>query len=135
MKTSTIIKCMDFRQNGFFKNWLKENGWENSDIISVAGSVKELAGEKEEIKNWILSMIKISHDSHGSREIILTSHSTCGAYGIEDEEEEKKIQVMDIIKAEELIKEKFPDMEVKKFWLKLIGNHEKTDDIIFNEIK
>jgi len=134
-KVSTVIKCIDFRQDGFFKNWLKENGWEKSDIISVAGSVKELVGEKEEIRNWLLSMIKISHDGHGSREVILTSHSTCGAYAIENEEEEKEIQLKDMARAESLIKESFPDMEVKKFWLKLIGTHEKTDDIIFNPVE
>jgi len=134
-KVSTVIKCMDFRQDGFFKNWLKENGWENSDIISVAGSVKELVGEKEDIRNWLLSMIKISHDGHNSREVILTTHSTCGAYAIENEEEEKEVQLKDMEKAESLIRENFPDMQVKKFWLKLIGTHEKTTDIIFNEVE
>lgn len=133
-KVSTVIKCIDFRQNGFFKNWLKQNKFENSDIISVAGSVKELANGKQDIKDWILSMIKISHDSHGSKEIILTSHSTCGAYGIENEEEEKKIQLEDLKKAEGIIKKRFPDMVIKKLWLKLIGTHEKTTDIIFNKI-
>lgn len=133
-KVSTVIKCIDFRQNGFFKNWLKDNGWAESDIISVAGSVKEFASGKPEIKDWILNMIRISHDGHGSREVVLTSHSTCGAYAIQDEEEEKKVQLEDMEKAEAIIKENFPDMEVKKYWLKLIGTHEKTDDIIFNEI-
>ena len=134
-KVSTVIKCMDFRQNGFFKNWLKNNGWENSDIISVAGSVKELVGEKEDIRKWLLDMIKISHDGHNSREVILTTHSTCGAYAIENEEEEKEIQIKDMEKAESLIRENFPDMQIKKFWLKLIGTHEKTTDIIFNEVE
>lgn len=133
-KVSTVIKCIDFRQNGFFKDWLKDNGWTESDIISVAGSVKEFASGKQDIKDWILNMIRISHDGHGSREVILTSHSTCGAYAIQDEEEEKKVQLEDMEKAEAIIKENFPDMEVKKYWLKLIGTHEKTDDIIFNEI-
>ncbi|MFA5715391.1 MAG: carbonic anhydrase [Candidatus Paceibacterota bacterium] len=133
-KISTVIKCIDYRQDGFFKNWLKNNEWENSDIISVAGSVKELVGEKEEIRNWLLSMIKISHDGHGSREIVLTSHSTCGAYAIENEEEEKKIQLEDLEKAKAMIEKNFPDMKVSKFWLKLIGTHEETTDIIFNPI-
>lgn len=133
-KISTIIKCIDYRQDGFFKNWLKNNGWENSDIISVAGSVKELVGKKEEIRNWLLSMIKISHDGHSSREIVLTSHSTCGAYAIENEEEEKRIQLEDLKKAKEIIEKNFPDMKVSKFWLKLIGTHEETTDIVFNPI-
>lgn len=133
-KVSTVIKCIDFRQNGFFKDWLTKNNWQNSDIISVAGSVKEFANGKQEIQDWILSMIKISRDGHGSREIILTGHSTCGAYAIENEEEEKKVQLEDMEKAETIIKEKFPDVEVKKFWLKLVGTHEKTSNIIFSEI-
>jgi carbonic anhydrase len=133
-KVSTVIKCIDFRQNGFFKDWLSKNNWQNSDIISVAGSVKEFVNGKQEIQDWILNMIKISHDGHGSKEIILTSHSTCGAYAIQNEEEEKKIQLEDLEKAKTIIKENYPDMEVKKYWLKLIGTHEKTEDIVFNEI-
>ncbi|MDD4531528.1 MAG: hypothetical protein PHH21_02355 [Candidatus Pacebacteria bacterium] len=130
----TVIKCIDLRQNGFFKDWLKENDWQDSDIISVAGSVKELANGKQDVKDWIMSMIKISHDLHDSRKVILTSHSTCGAYAIKDEEEEKKAQLEDMAKAEAMIKEKLPDMEVKKYWLKMIGTHEKTEEIIFNKI-
>ena len=35
-KVSTLIKCIDYRQDGFFKDWLKNNGLKDSDIISVA---------------------------------------------------------------------------------------------------
>ncbi len=134
MKVSTIIKCIDYRQDGFFKSWLKANGMENSDIISVAGSVKELVGSKDELRNWLLSMVKISHDGHGSRDIILTSHSTCGAYAIEDLEEEKRVQLEDLEKAKKIIEANFPDMKIRKFWLELVGTHEETTDIVFNEI-
>ena len=134
MKVSTIIKCIDYRQDGFFKNWLKENGWESSDIISVAGSVKEMVGDKEDIRNWLLNMIKISHNSHGSREVILTTHSTCGAYAIDDATEEKRIELEDLEKAKRMIEESFPDMRVSKFWLELIGSHEEATDIVFNPI-
>jgi len=130
-KVSTVIKCMDFRQDGFFKNWLKEIGAENSDIISVAGSVKELAGNNETLRDWIMSMIEISYNGHDSREIILTNHSTCGAYKIDNEEEEKAVQIEDMRKAESLIKGRFPDMEVKKFWLRLEGDHHHATNIEF----
>lgn len=133
-KTATVIKCIDLRQNGFFKDWLKDNGLEDSDIISVAGSVKEMVGDKKEVSEWMLSMIKLSHDVHGSREVILTTHSNCGAYAIKDEEEEKKVQLEDLEKAKKLIEERLPDMMVRKFWLKLVGNHDETTDIIFNPI-
>jgi hypothetical protein len=130
-KVSTVIKCMDFRQDGFFKNWLKSIGSQNSDIISVAGSVKELAGSNDALKDWILDMIALSYNAHDSREIILTNHSTCGAYKIDDEEEEKAVQIEDMRKAENLIKGRFPDMEVKKYWLKLEGDHHHADNIEF----
>lgn len=130
-KVSTVIKCMDFRQNGFFKDWLKSIGAENSDVISIAGSVKELAGENNELKEWILDMIAISYNAHDSREMILTNHSTCGAYKIDDEEKEKAVQIEDMKKAEGLIKGRFPDMEIKKYWLKLEGDHHHSDNIEF----
>lgn len=133
-KVFTVIKCMDFRQNGFFKDWLKSIGAENSDIISIAGSVKELAGNNDTLKEWMLSMVSISYNNHDSREIILTNHSTCGAYKIDDEEEEKTVQIEDMKKAEGLIKGRFPDMEVKKYWLKLEGDHHKANNIEFIQI-
>lgn len=134
MKTATIIKCIDYRQNGFFKQWLKENSLEHSDIISVVGSIKSLAHGTEEIKKWLIEMIKTSYDLHGSRDIILTCHSDCGAYGIKDEVREKEIQISDLKEAERIVKNNFPDMSIRLYWLKLIGNHEKTTNIIFNQI-
>lgn len=134
MKTATVIKCIDYRQNGFFKNWLKEQGIENSDIISVAGSIKELVHGTEEIKNWMISMIKISYDLHHSREVIITCHSDCGAYGIKYPEEEKTAQIEDLKKAKAIIEEYFPDVTVKAYWLQLFGSHEKSTDIVFNPI-
>ena len=134
MKTATVIKCIDYRQNGFFKNWLKEQGIEGSDIISVAGSIKELVHGTKEISDWIISMVKISHDLHHSREVIITCHSDCGAYGIKDPAEEKNIQIEDLKKAKDIIKKRFPDAEVKAYWLRLIGNHEKIENIVFDLI-
>jgi carbonic anhydrase len=134
MKTATVIKCIDYRQNGFFKKWLEENGIENSDIISVAGSIKELVHGTAERAEWLLSMVKISYDLHHSREIIITCHSDCGAYGIKDPEEEKRTQTEDLKKARDIIRQRFPDAGVKAYWLQLIGGHEKAENIIFNLI-
>lgn len=121
---SIVFKCMDFRLTEETIRFLKENNLiGDSDIVSLAGSSKSLADGKDEIKNLLIKQIKTSKDLHGAEEVILIHHSDCGAYKttccFTSIEEEKNIQLEDMNKAEDLIKENFPEMEVKKVWAEM----------------
>ncbi|MDD3292575.1 MAG: hypothetical protein PHT67_00565 [Candidatus Pacebacteria bacterium] len=121
---SIIFKCMDFRLTKETNRFLQENNLiGDCDIVSLAGSSKSLADGKEEIKNLLLKQIKTSKDLHCATEVILIHHSDCGAYKASccfaSEEEEKNIQTEDMNTVEKLIKENFPEMEVKKVWAQM----------------
>ncbi len=122
-----VIHCMDFRLVDKTNSFLKENyGTDNYDLISVAGSSKVIA---EGNGDYLLKQIKISHDLHESRKVVLIHHSDCGAYSIEDKDQEKEKQFADMEKSKMIIKERFPDMEVGKIWAEIL-----EDNIIFNKI-
>lgn len=129
-----IFHCIDFRlidkTNDFIENTY---GKDNYDIVSVAGSSKNISDNDEAIKNYLLKQIEISHNLHHSNRVVLIHHSDCGAYKasykFESEEDEKKKQLEDMDKTEKIIKEKFSDMTVEKIWAQM-----KDDDIEFSKI-
>jgi carbonic anhydrase len=123
-----IFHCIDFRLINETRAFINEKyGTGKYDIVSVAGSSKEIADNNEIIKNYLLKQIKISHDLHESRKIILIHHSDCGAYNgcyqFTSQEEEKQKQIEDMKKTEIVIKEVFPDVLVEKVWAQMLDPH------------
>lgn len=129
-----IFHCIDFRLIKKTHDFLeKEYGVDNYDIVSIAGSSKNIADNNEEIKKYLLKQIEISYTLHHSKKVVLIHHSDCGAYKgsyqFENEKEEKEKQIEDMKKSETIIKEKFPSMIVEKIWAQILEN-----DIEFNKI-
>ena len=119
---------MDFRLVKEIHRWMEESGYLcNCDVVSLAGASKELVDGDQKVRELILKQISISRDLHNASEIILVHHSDCGAYkasySFNSADEEKIKQVEDMAKAEEIIKEKFEDMNVKKVWAKMVDDH------------
>ncbi|HPX51738.1 MAG TPA: carbonic anhydrase [Candidatus Pacearchaeota archaeon] len=113
-----VFHCIDFRLINETNDFIKNN-YGKCDIVSVAGSSKEIADGN----NYLLKQIEISHNLHHSVKVVLIHHSDCGAYKasyrFNDYKEEKEKQVEDMLKTESIIKEKFPDMTVEKVWAEL----------------
>ncbi|MDK2949294.1 MAG: hypothetical protein PWQ56_459 [Patescibacteria group bacterium] len=117
-----IFHCIDFRLINETNDFIKNN-YGRSDIVSVAGSSKEIADGN----SYLLKQIEISHNLHHSSKVVLIHHSDCGAYKnsyqFSSPEEEKEKQVNDLLKIELIIKERFPDMTVEKIWAELGENN------------
>lgn len=117
-----IFHCIDFRLINETNDFIKNN-YGRSDIVSVAGSSKEIADGN----SYLLKQIEISHNLHHSSKVVLIHHSDCGAYKnsyqFSSPEEEKEKQVNDLFKIELIIKERFPDMTVEKIWAELGENN------------
>ncbi|HNP79558.1 MAG TPA: hypothetical protein PKI00_01795 [Candidatus Pacearchaeota archaeon] len=129
---------MDFRLTKETNRFLEENNLlGDCDIVSIAGSSKALADGNDEVKNLLIKQIKTSKDLHGAEEIILIHHSDCGAYKASccftSFEEEKGFQIEDMKKVEKIIKENFPEMEVKKIWAEMKDGEGK--EVEFSVIK
>ena len=126
--STIILHCIDFRLIAETMKFIDDKyGIGDCDIASVAGAGKGIADDNEILRNYLLNQIKISHDLHEAKKVILIHHSDCGAYKnsyqFNSEEEEKKQQTEDMKKAESIIKKEFPDMSVVKIWAQMLDPH------------
>lgn len=79
---AAIVWCFDHRFDMGFRKFLKRIGVNYADPIKVAGGAKLLASpDQESDSKFVLDQIRISIRLHGTRRVILMTHSDCGAYG------------------------------------------------------
>ncbi len=79
---AAIVSCFDNRFQLGFAKYFKRLGILNSDPIKIAGGAKSLASpESEADREFLLEQIRKSIRLHGTKLVILTLHSDCGAYG------------------------------------------------------
>ena len=123
-----LIRCMDFRLEKSFQEWLKQKGLvADTDIVSVAGACKDLATTPPDCKtDHVMAMIVLAYEKHGVRNIILTQHQDCGAYGGQEafasaEAEEIKL-IADMKKVKEQLVGRFVDLKAQMYWIKKTEN-------------
>lgn len=127
---------MDFRLVKETKKWMEESRLVGDcDVVSLAGASKGIADNS----TWgevLLDQIGLSNKLHNADTVILLHHSDCGAYAaaydFTSPEEEKEKQMDDMAKVEEIIKEKFPQMKVRKIWAQMKDGEGK--EVEFGEI-
>ena len=108
------VHCFDFRLQDFLNNWLTTRfGIRNYDRISWAGSVKDYV--------YIESQIDLAYRFHKIKKVILINHEDCAAYGLAGTKER---HIDDLGYAERMIKAKYPDIVVEKYYLHLNGTFE-----------
>ncbi len=129
---TVVISCLDFRFQSGLRRFLVSRGRkDNYDLLSVAGSAKDLSGTN---RGYILKQIEISCLLHGVKEVYLIHHLDCGAYGgsqsFKNLKDEKSRHLADLVLAERIICKKFPHLIIKKYLAELSGRR-----VIFSEIK
>lgn len=128
-----LITCMDYRFVDAFYKEAHELGIEHSyDRVAIAGDIKNVVRpEKPDDAELILRQIEISKDLHNIEEVVIISHQNCGAYpslkGL-PEDEEKAVHYGDLLKAKEIIEERFSGLLVLPYFATL--QHGEHHDII-----
>lgn len=134
-----LIRCMDFRLRNELMRWVEQSGlFEGGfDVISLAGASKSLADGNDEIKDFFLQQVSVSTELHQAQRVIILHHSDCGAYAKEytfaSREEEKAKQIEDMKKTREIIKGRYPNVEVVLAWGELQNEH--GDEIDFEIVE
>lgn len=123
--STILIKCIDFRMQTETRRFLHENNLAGDcDVFSLAGASMEMLSTEPAVAALCLKQIQISHDLHGAKQVVLIHHSDCGrykaAYSFMNTDEEKEVQIADMRKSEEIIKNNFKDMTVKKVWAQML---------------
>lgn len=117
-----VIRCIDFRiapKN--LSELLSEAGMCHDgdyDLVSVAGSGKDLLSENTTERDFILKQINISKKLHDIKTIYILMHDNCGAYAIPDAAAEHNVQVKDLKQIEQYLNSVLTDVEIKGFVVK-----------------
>jgi len=88
------------------------------DLIEIAGSCKNLTSPlEEEDRTALLENIGISIKLHKPHKLILANHIDCGAYGgskkFKSHEEEIVFHRSELVKAKQIVTDKFPQLQVE----------------------
>lgn len=124
---AAILSCFDNRFDLGFRKFLKRIGVTNPDHIRVGGGVKNLASpDSEADREFVLDQIRKSIRLHGTRRMILVSHSDCGAYGrLEafhgDHNAEARHHQREQARAAANLLEIFPALEVQGYFIDFEG--------------
>ncbi len=125
-KCSTIIfRCMDFRIKPSILSKLLENeGCKEGDydLVSCAGSCKDLISAKQEEATFLWKQITLSQKLHQISQIVIINHEDCGAYDIPSKKQEERIQRADLKNIVAKIKSKFPELKTKTYIIKGLKN-------------
>jgi len=113
--STALIRCIDFRLGGAIRDYMNANNlYDDTDIISLAGAVKDLAQNEN---GYLEGQIDLSHQLHSTNTVILMNHTDCGGYGgraaFENREAENAHHHSELKKGKEKILAKHPDITVK----------------------
>ena len=112
---------MDFRiKPTVLAQLLNEAGYLEGtyDLVSVAGSGKDLLSDQTGEKEFLLKQIQLSQKLHQIQEVIVLYHDNCGAYGIADTEQEYKTQADDLVKIKSLLSVEFSSLTFQAYIIK-----------------
>ena len=130
-----VISCIDFRFQEHLKQFLNRKHFQNYDLVSVAGSAKNLVASKQS-SEFLLNQVLISYNLHRVKNIYIINHQNCGAYGpslVSGSLQEKTTHRRDLEKARQLIKRKLPSLKVKLYFMNFKKN--PLEKVYFTEIK
>ncbi|OGN00421.1 MAG: hypothetical protein A3B91_04215 [Candidatus Yanofskybacteria bacterium RIFCSPHIGHO2_02_FULL_41_29] len=118
-----IVRCLDSRFWRVAKHFIKSLGIKHPDPAFPAGGAKVFASPFDEYETeHYLGQIAKSIKLHHTKKVMLFSHHDCGAYGgfakfKNDPEKELDFHRAEHIIAEEVIKDKFPNLEVETYFI------------------
>ena len=109
-----VVHCMDYRLQKFIQPWITVRfGYDNFDIISLAGSVHDY--------EMVLKYVQLAVQIHSITTVCLINHEDCRAYGRDGTYKRHKHDLMD---AQKKILALFPHLKVETFYLHLDGEFE-----------
>ena len=124
---AAVLCCFDHRISTAVRKFLRKQNIERPDMIVVAGGAKTLASPRNDFEqDFILEQVRMSILLHKTSKVFLMSHSDCATYGGlaafgGDREREAAHHKVELNRASQLIKDRFPDIEVRCFFVNFEG--------------
>ena len=112
-----VVHCMDYRLQKFLQPWITVRfGYDNFDIISLAGSVHDY--------EMVLKYVQLAVQIHGITTVCLINHEDCRAYGRDGTYKRHR---RDLLDTRDRLKALFPRLNVETFFLHLDGTFEPIE--------
>ena len=112
-----VVHCMDYRLQKFLQPWITVRyGYDNFDIISLAGSVHDY--------EMVLKYVQLAVQIHTFNTVCLINHEDCRAYGREGTYKRHR---QDLLSTGSKLHALFPDLRVETFYLHLDGIFESIE--------
>ena len=136
---AAVLCCFDQRIRLAVSKFLQRQGILRPDMIVVAGGAKTLASPRNDFeRDFILEQVRMSIRLHQTAQMFLMSHSDCATYGglkafDGDREREMAHHRQELQRAAALVKENFPQLALKCFFVDFSGIHKvvagKTEQV------
>jgi carbonic anhydrase len=112
-----VVHCMDYRLQKFLQPWITVRfGYDNFDIISLAGSVHDY--------EMVLKYVQLAVQIHGIATVCLINHEDCRAYGRDGTYKRHRHDLLD---TRDKLRVLFPRLNVETFFLHLDGTFEPIE--------
>jgi len=124
---AAVLSCFDERIRQTVNKFLKRRGILRPDMIVVAGGAKTLASPRNDCeRDFVLEQLRMSILLHNVRRVLLMSHSDCGACGGlaafgGDPARESAHHRMELGRARDLVRARFPEIPVQGFFVNFEG--------------
>jgi carbonic anhydrase len=112
-----VVHCMDYRLQKFLQPWITVRfGYDNFDIISLAGSVHDY--------EMVLKYVQLAVQIHSIDTVCLINHEDCRAYGRDGTHKRHRHDLLD---TRDKLRVLFPQLRVETFFLHLDGTFEPIE--------
>jgi len=124
---AAVLCCFDQRIRLAVNKFLQRRAILRPDMIVVAGGAKTLASPRNDFeRDFILEQVRMSILLHRTERVFLMSHSDCATYGGlaafgGDHAREADHHKQELLRAAELIRSNFNDIEVECFFVTFEG--------------
>jgi hypothetical protein len=126
---AAVLCCFDQRIRLAVTKFLQRQSILRPDMIVVAGGAKTLASPRNDFeRDFILEQVRMSIRLHQTAQMFLMSHSDCATYGglrafDGDTAREMAHHRQELQRAAVLVKQNFPDLTLKCFFVDFGGIH------------
>ncbi len=124
---AVVLTCFDQRIRTAVNKFLQRRGVLRPDMVVIAGGAKTLASPRNDFeRDFILEQVRMSILLHKTEHAYIMCHSDCATYGglaaFEGDQEAESIHhCQELERAKELLKDRFPDLQVECFFVNFEG--------------
>lgn len=116
-----VLCCVDFRYIDPVLAFVKRRfGIKACDVKTDPGGVKTLLDSKPEIRQSIITNVKLIRERHDVKTLVLVNHQDCAAYGgskrFASLKAEATFHAGQLLKARAILKPKCPALDVQTFY-------------------